>query len=166
MHHWVKYFVNQCMIYEVITLTSFVTDARTDGPRAFLCPPMASLWRESITIKLGTAYASWTKFIRPPVLTPKWHQWWPWEVTLTSNHLNNIIIIFPDPKNPIKVVLFIIVALLCFVTSTRVVAILDFPNMAAPGVVRLGAHQKSKKYGLGNICAKFGAFGRIWTKNP
>ena len=73
---------------------------------------------------------------------------------------------FPDPKNPIQVVLFMIVAPLCFAASTRVVAILDFANMAAPGVVRLGAHQKSKKYGLGNICAKFGAFGRIWTKNP
>ena len=35
-----------------------------------------------------------------------------------------------------------IVALLYFVASTRVVAILDFANMAAPGVVRLGAHQK------------------------
>ena len=67
---------------------------------------------------------------------------------------------------PIKVVLFMIVTLLCFITSTRVVAILDFANMVATGVVRLGAHQKSKKYGLGNICTKFGAFGRIWTKNP
>ena len=57
---------------------------------------------------------------------------------MTSNHCNNVIIIFPDPNNPIKVVLFMIVALLCFVTSTRVVAILDFANMAAaPGVVRL-----------------------------
>ena len=54
-----------------------------------------------------------------------------------------------------------IVALLCFVAFTRVVAILDFVIMAAPGVVRLGAHQKSKQYGLGNICDKFGAFGRI-----
>ena len=52
-----------------------------------------------------------------------------------------------------------IVALFCFVTSTRVVAILDFANMAAPGVVRIGAHQKSKKYGLGKICVKFGVFG-------
>ena len=50
---------------------------------------------------------------------------------------------FPDPKNPTQVVLFMIVAPLCFATSTRVVAILDFTNMAAPGVVRLGANRKS-----------------------
>ena len=37
--------------------------------------------------------------------------------------------------------------------------------MAAPGITRLGALQKSKKDGLGNICAKFGAFGRMWTKH-
>ena len=35
MHHC----VHRCIKSEVITLTSFVTDARTDGPRAFLCPP-------------------------------------------------------------------------------------------------------------------------------
>jgi len=33
--------------------------------------------------------------------------------------------------------------------------------MAAPGGAIFGAHQKSIKYGLGNIWAKFGAFGRI-----
>ena len=38
MHHWVKYCVNQCMKSEVITITSFVTDGRTDGLLAFLCP--------------------------------------------------------------------------------------------------------------------------------
>ena len=41
---------------------------------------------------------------------------------------------------------------------------MDFANMAAPGVIRLGARQKSTKYGLGNIYAKYGAFGRILTK--
>ena len=106
-------------------------DGRTD-PEHFYVPPMASPWRESITIKLGTAYASWTKIIRPPVMTQIWHQWWPWEVTMTSNHWNNIIIIFPDPKQHIKVVLFMSVALFCFVAFTRVVVILDFANMAAP----------------------------------
>jgi hypothetical protein len=44
---------------------------------------------------------------------------------------------------------------------TRVAAILDFANMAAPEGGHLGAHQKSKKYGMGDIWAKFGAFGRI-----
>ena len=47
MHHWVKYCVNRCMKSEVIALTSFVTDRRTDaqkdghtdGRLAFLCPP-------------------------------------------------------------------------------------------------------------------------------
>ena len=46
-------------------------------------------------------------------------------------------------------------------TSNRVAAILDFANRAAPGVIRLGARQQSTKYGLGNINAKYGAFGRI-----
>ena len=46
------------------------------------------------------------------------------------------------------------------------VAILNFANMVAPVVIRLGARQKPKKYGLGNIYVKYGAFGRIWTKNP
>ena len=42
---------------------------------------------------------------------------------------------------------------------------MDFANMAAPVVIRLGASQKSKKYGLGNMYVKYGAFGRIiWTK--
>jgi len=39
-------------------------------------------------------------------------------------------------------------------------AILDLLIMAAPGGAIFGAHQKSKEYGLGNIWAKFGAFGR------
>ena len=40
-------------------------------------------------------------------------------------------------------------------------AILDFPNMATPGVRFLGALKKSKMYGIRNIWTKFGAFGRI-----
>ena len=43
-------------------------------------------------------------------------------------------------------------------------AILDFANMAAPSLARLGSWQKSKEYGMGNIWAKFGVFGMIWTK--
>jgi len=39
-------------------------------------------------------------------------------------------------------------------------AILDFPNMATPGVIFLGAFKKSKRYGTRNIWTKFGAFGR------
>ena len=57
-----------------------------------------------------------------------------------------------------------IIALCAFqlpLTSNRVAAILDFANMVAPGVIRLGARQKSTKYGLGNIYAIYGAFGRI-----
>ena len=49
--------------------------------------------------------------------------------------------------------------------NTRVAAILDVANMAAPGLIRLSAHQQSNTYGLGNIYAKYGAFGRIWTKH-
>ena len=45
------------------------------------------------------------------------------------------------------------------------IILLDFANMAAPVVIRFGAYQISKKYGLGNIYAKYGAFGRNWTKN-
>ena len=44
-------------------------------------------------------------------------------------------------------------------------AILDFANMAAPGLIRLGTMQQSNEYGLGNIYAKYGAFGRIWTEH-
>jgi hypothetical protein len=47
---------------------------------------------------------------------------------------------------------------------TPVAAILDFANKTVPGGVDLGAHKKSKKYGMDSIWAKFGPFGRIWTK--
>ena len=40
-----------------------------------------------------------------------------------------------------------------------------FRQYGGPGVIRLGARQKSNKYGLGNIYAKYDAFGRIWTKH-
>ena len=50
MHHWVKYCVNRCMKSEVIALTSFVTDGRTNrqmDAKYFYVPPppMASPWR-------------------------------------------------------------------------------------------------------------------------
>ena len=38
---------------------------------------------------------------------------------------------------------------------------LDFAKMAAPLGARLGARQKCKKYVMGDLWAKFGAFGRI-----
>ena len=41
------------------------------------------------------------------------------------------------------------------------VAILDFPKMAAPGGTTLGAHQKCNKYGMVDLRAKFGAFGNV-----
>ena len=53
---------------------------------------------------------------------------------------------------PIKVVLLIIIVLsvvynyMYNLPLTRVVAILDFDNMAAPGVICIGARQKSKRY--------------------
>jgi hypothetical protein len=47
---------------------------------------------------------------------------------------------------------------------TPVAAILDFAIKTVPGGVDLGAHKKSKKYGMDSIWAKFGPFGRIWTK--
>ena len=43
-------------------------------------------------------------------------------------------------------------------------AILDFTNMAAPRAPVLEPVKKSKKYGMGYIWAKFGAFGKIWIK--
>ena len=49
-----------------------------------------------------------------------------------------------------------ILALLVLVL-TRMAAILDFSNMAALG----GPRQKSKQYDMGDLWAKFGAFGRI-----
>ena len=52
-----------------------------------------------------------------------------------------------------------------YIQLTRVAAILDFANVAAPGVIRLGARQRSIQYGLGNIYAKYGAFGIIETKH-
>ena len=57
-----------------------------------------------------------------------------------------------------------IIALCAFqiqLTSNPVAAILDFANMAALEVISFGARQNSNKYGLGNIYAKYGAFGRI-----
>ena len=60
-----------------------------------------------------------------------------------------------------------ILALLAFKLHchlNRMAAIFDFINMAAPWGARLGAHQKSKMYDMGDLWAKFGAFGRIWTK--
>ena len=47
---------------------------------------------------------------------------------------------------------------------TRVAAIFYFANMAAPGVICLGAQKKLNRYGMDNIWAKFGAFARIWTE--
>ena len=43
----VKYCVNRCMKSEVISLTSFVTDGRTDAQH-FYVPIMASPWRGTI----------------------------------------------------------------------------------------------------------------------
>ena len=60
-----------------------------------------------------------------------------------------------------------ILALLAFKLHchlNRMAAIFDLINMAAPWGARLGAHQKSKMYDMGDLWAKFGAFGRIWTK--
>ena len=67
------------------------------------------------------------------------------------------------PKTPIKVSLLVILCLFVLslqLTSNPGGAILDFANMAASVVIRLGAGQKSKKYDLGNIYVKYGAFGR------
>jgi len=47
---------------------------------------------------------------------------------------------------------------------TRMAAILDFANMAATWGARLGSLLKSNQYDMGDLWAKFGAFGRIWTK--
>ena len=44
---------------------------------------------------------------------------------------------------------------------TRMAAILDFANMAATWGARLGALLKSNQYDMGDLWAKFGAFGRI-----
>jgi hypothetical protein len=41
---------------------------------------------------------------------------------------------------------------------TPVAAILDFANKTVPGGVDLGAHKKSKKYGMNSIWAKFWSF--------
>ena len=46
-------------------------------------------------------------------------------------------------------------------TLTLVAAILDFANNTVSGGADLGAHQKSEKYGMDNIWAKFGPFGKI-----
>jgi len=40
-------------------------------------------------------------------------------------------------------------------------AILYFANMAAQSVASLGKHQKFNQYDMGDLCAKFGVFGRI-----
>ena len=38
---------------------------------------------------------------------------------------------------------------------------IGFRQYGGPMVIRLGARPKSKKYGLGNMYVKYGAFGRI-----
>ena len=46
MNDWVKYRVNRCMKSEVIALTSFVTDGRTDARTPIIyMSPMAPPWR-------------------------------------------------------------------------------------------------------------------------
>ena len=48
---------------------------------------------------------------------------------------------------------------------TRMAAIFDLANMAAPAVVCLNAHQKLKRFGMDNISAKFGTFAKF-TVDP
>ena len=74
---------------------------------------------------------------------------------------------FHDPKHPINLVLLVILCL--FVLSLQLTSNpggghIGFRQYAAPVVIRRGARQKSKKYGLGNIYVKCGAFGKIWNQ--
>ena len=81
---------------------------------------------------------------------------------MTSDHINNVKIRFHDPLNPIQVVLLMIIALSAFqlqLTSNPGGGHIGFRQYG--GSVGLGALQNSKKYGLGNIYAKYGAFGII-----
>ena len=68
MHHWVKYCVNRCMKSEVIALTSFVMDGRTDGRThwrlAFLCPPPNGF------AMAGDKYIHWNMYIN--IIVNKW----------------------------------------------------------------------------------------------
>ena len=80
---------------------------------------------------------------------------------------NNILKEFLDHANPENGVSFMSLALYVWylwLTSNRMAAMLDFANMAGPSGARLGALQKCKLYGIFDLWAKFGAFGRIWTK--
>ena len=49
-------------------------------------------------------------------------------------------------------------------TFNQMAAMLDFAKMAAPSGARFSARQKCKSFGLVDLWAKVGAFGRIWTK--
>ena len=82
---------------------------------------------------------------------------------MASYDINNVRIRFTDPYTPINVVFLVIVALYTFqlqLTSNPGDGHIGYRQYGGLGVIRLGDQQKSKKYGLGNISDKYGAFGQ------
>ena len=64
---------------------------------------------------------------------------WPWRLNLTSNHQTNIFIWFLDPKNPLKMVSFVILTYFIFPIWPPA-AILNFSKRS---IVRIGHHVRN-----------------------
>ena len=64
---------------------------------------------------------------------------WPWRLKLTSNHQTNIFIWFLDPKNPLKMVSFVILTYFIF-PIWPLAAILNFSKRS---IVRIGHHVRN-----------------------
>ena len=64
---------------------------------------------------------------------------WPWRLKLTSNHQTNIFIWFLDPKNPLKMVSFVILTYFIFPIWPPA-AILNFSKRS---IVRIGHHVRN-----------------------
>ena len=64
---------------------------------------------------------------------------WPWRLKLTSNHQTNIFIWFLDPKNPLRMVSFVILTYFIFPIWPPA-AILNFSKRS---IVRIGHHVRN-----------------------
>ena len=64
---------------------------------------------------------------------------WPWRLNLTSDHQTNIFIWFLDPKNPLKMVSFVILTYFIFPIWPPA-AILNFSKRS---IVRIGHHVRN-----------------------
>ena len=84
-------------------------------------------------IQIGTVCISWSNPTKTRSIISKWHLDWAWEVTLTSDQINNVRIRFHDPYNLYYSWFVLLVVFNYNEPLKRVAAILDFANMAARG---------------------------------